>query len=145
MSLYSREWWSEEYDRIQRYLGHPFVRGELLDPKEVHRNQEEEVLVKEMLSTVFPDKEERMSYRSKMTTHTILVGVAVVFALLAGASVTAWLLPTLFSSFGSTLVRLTGNPDIQLNVVRISSDPIYYTIVFGVIALGIRWLADRFW
>lgn len=66
------------------------------------------------------------------------------FALLAGISAVAWLLPTLFNGFGNTIVRLTGNPDIQLNVARIGVDPITYTIVFGVIALGVKWLASRF-
>jgi len=86
-----------------------------------------------------------MSFRgSHNVTHRILITIAIIFAVLAGVSAMAWLLPNAFDGLGDALVRLTGNPDIQLNFARIGRDPVPYTLVFAAFALGIRWLASKF-
>ena len=86
-----------------------------------------------------------MSFRKPQNiTYKILIGIAIIFAILAGISAMAWLLPNTFFSLGDALIRLTGNSDIRTNVVRISNDPTIYTLVFALFALGIRWLADKF-
>ena len=86
-----------------------------------------------------------MSFRMpRPTTQKVLVAIAVLFAVLAGISTVAWLLPNAFYGLGDALVRLTGNPDIRLNVVRIGNDPVPYAIIFALFALGVRWLAGKF-
>jgi hypothetical protein len=85
-----------------------------------------------------------MFNRPRNITHNILIGIAVILALLAGVSIMAWLLPTTFNSFGDSLIRITGNLDIELNVRRIGNDPISYSIIFSILALGVRWLAGKF-
>jgi hypothetical protein len=82
--------------------------------------------------------------KPKNITHGILIGIAIIFALLAGLGVMAWLLPATFNSFGNALIKITGNKDIRLNVIRISSDPIPYAISFGILGLVMRWLANKF-
>jgi hypothetical protein len=90
-------------------------------------------------------KENAYSFRKPShLTYRILIGIAILFALLAGLSVMAWLLPSMFNSFGNALIRITGNDDIRLNVRRIGSDPIPYALGFTLIALFIRWLASKF-
>jgi hypothetical protein len=87
----------------------------------------------------------KMSFRKPQNiTHKILITIAIIFAILAGISAVAWLLPNTFHSLGDALIRLTGNSDIRTNVMRISNDPVPYTIIFALFALGIRWLASKF-
>ena len=83
--------------------------------------------------------------RPRHITHTILITITLLFAFLTGISIMAWLLPTTFNSLGSALIRISGNADIRLNVMRISSDPIVYSICFGSVALVARWFAGKFW
>lgn len=85
-----------------------------------------------------------MHRRSKNITSLLLNIISIIFAFLAGISAIAWLLPTFFFNLGNTIIEITGNPDIALNVDRISNDPVYYTITFGLFALGIKWLGNKF-
>jgi H+/Cl- antiporter ClcA len=82
--------------------------------------------------------------RPRNVTHNVLIAIAIIFAILAGISTIAWLLPSLFDTLGNVLIRFTGNSDIRLNVARIRSDPIPYAIIFAIIAVGVRWLAKKF-
>ena len=83
-------------------------------------------------------------HRPYNVTHNILITIAIIFAILAGISAIAWLLPNLFNSIGNTLIKLTGNKDIMLNVQRINGEPTLYTIIFAISALFIRWIAGKF-
>jgi len=82
--------------------------------------------------------------RNRRITYTILTGIAVTFAVIAGLSTVAWLLPSMFRSLGEFLIRTTGNQDIALNVGRISRDPIAYAIGFALLGLATKWLANKF-
>lgn len=86
-----------------------------------------------------------MSFRRPHNvTRKILIAVAIIFAVLAGLSAMAWLLPNAFAGLGDALVRLTGNPDVALNFIRMGRDPVLYTVAFALFAVGIRWLANKF-
>jgi hypothetical protein len=81
---------------------------------------------------------------NRKITRTILATIAVIFAVLAGISTIAWLLPSMFSSLGNYLIKLTGNADIALNVARVSKDPIAYALSFAVLGLATKWLSNKF-
>ena len=80
----------------------------------------------------------------KRITSTILNAIAVILALLTGLAVMAWLLPTSFANLGDWLIRTTGNQDIYLNFARILLSPLNYMAAFGIMALVIKWFANKF-
>ena len=133
-------------ERLERIKAHPGLMYPLSD--EILRgphipSQEEREGEKER--KVLSKRRKKMTFtRPHNITYKILIGIAIVFAILAGLSAIAWLLPNTFSSLGDALVRLTGNPDIRMNFMRIGNDPIVYTLVFALFAIGIRWLANKF-
>ncbi len=85
-----------------------------------------------------------MFKRPHRITHTVLMIISIIFAILAGISLIAWLLPSLFNSIGNFLVNITQSPDIRLNINRINKDGTTYTIVCTLAALFMRWLAEKF-
>jgi hypothetical protein len=101
---------------------------------------------KEYTAPIKPIRISRQGRKWNMSgiTKKILIFIAIVFALLAGLSGIAWLLPTAFTDIGVWLVNNTGNQDIAINILRIQTSPINYLAIFGGLAIAIRWLADRF-
>jgi hypothetical protein len=76
-------------------------------------------------------------------TYRILIGIAIIFALLAGLSAIAWLLPNTFLSLFDFLSE-SGNKDIILMERRLLNTPIPYMIGFMLFAVFLRWLANKF-
>jgi len=84
----------------------------------------------------------RCRYRSKISTFISIISI--IFIVLAGLSLVAWLLPSMFNSLGDWLVRITGSSDIRLNVQRIRQDSIGYTFIFSLLGLFMNWVGSKF-